>query len=80
MSCHVLLNFLDVHITKFLISANNRRFYKDCKVILSEPLITYHGLLVVAVEIKIVKKKKRSLGDFKVKWGNLTNENASLLA
>jgi len=56
------------------------RFCKDCKVIPREYLGTQHRLLVLNVELKCSKWKKRSVGEPRVKWWNLTKENAMNLA
>jgi len=42
-------------IDYFLIKVDNRKFYKDCKVIPSEYLGTQHRLLVLDVEFKCSK-------------------------
>ena len=44
---------------------------KDCKVISNEQLGTQHRLAVMDVEIRGLKRKKRHVGDPKVKWWNL---------
>ena len=59
---------IKTQIDYFLIRANNRRLCKDCKVIPSEYLGTQHRLLVLDVEFKGSKWKKRSIGDTRVKW------------
>ena len=51
------------------------RLCKDCKGIPSEYLEAQHRLLVIDVEIKSLKGKKRSVRDPKVTWWNLTKEN-----
>jgi len=66
---------IKTQIDHFLIRANRRRFCKDCKVIPSEYLGTQHRLLVLDVELKCSKWKKRSVGEPRVKWWNLTKEN-----
>ena len=67
-------------IDYFHIRADNRRLCKDCKVIPSEYLGTQHRLLVLDVEFKCTKWKKRSVRDPKVKWWNLTKENTRKLS
>jgi len=64
----------------FLIRADSWRFCKDSKVIPSEYLGTQHRLLVLDVEFKYSKWKKRRVGDPKVKWWSLTKENAEFLS
>jgi len=71
---------IKTQIDYFLIMADNRRFYKDCKVIPSEYLGTQHRLLLLDVEFKCLNLKKRSVGGLIVKWWNLTNENAMKLS
>jgi len=56
----------------FLMRAHNRREDKDCKVTASECLIMQHRLLVLAVRIKSLKRKRRRVADCKVRWWNLT--------
>ena len=67
-------------IDYFFIRADNRLVYKDYKVILSEQLGTQHQLLVMHVENRSSKRKKRLVSDPKIKWWNLTSENAIKLA
>jgi len=55
-------------IDYFLMRANNRRLYRDCKVISSECLITQHRLLVMDVQIRSPIRRKRTVGVYKVKW------------
>jgi len=71
---------LKTQIDYFLVSANHRRMCRDCKVIPSEFLGTQHRLLVIDVEIKGFKAKKRSVSAARVKWWNLTKENAFKLS
>jgi len=66
-------------IDYFLTKADNRRLCKDCKMIPSEYLGTQHRLLVLYVELKY-SKWKRSVGKPRVRWWNLTKENATKLA
>jgi len=49
-------------------------------VIPSECLGTQHRLLVMDLEMKSFKVKKRSGGVARVRWWNLTSENATKLA
>ena len=63
-----------------LIRANHRGLCRDCKVIPSECLGTQHRLLVMDLEMKSLKVKKRSGGVARVRWWNLTRENATKLA
>ena len=55
-------------IDYFLTRADSWRFCKDCKVIPSECIGSQHRLLVLDVEFKGSKWKKRSIGDTRVKW------------
>jgi len=71
---------LKTQIDYFLLRADSRRFCKDCKMIPSEYLETQHRLLVLDVEFKYLKWKKRRVGDTRVKWWTLTKENAVLLS
>ena len=71
---------LKTQIDYFLTRADSRRFCKDCKVIPSEYLGTQHRLLVLDVEFRCSKGKKRRVGDPRVKWWTLTKENAMLLS
>ena len=59
-----------------LISANHRSLCRDCKVISNECLGTQHRLLVLDLGVKGFKAEKRSGGVVRVKWWNLTKENA----
>jgi len=54
---------LNTQIDYFLVRAGSRRFCKDFKVIPSEYLRTQHRLLVLDVELKCSKWKKRRVGD-----------------
>jgi len=67
---------IKTQIDYFLIMADSRRLCKDFKVIPSEYLGTQHRLLVLDVEFKCSKWKRRSAGEPRVKWWNLTRENA----
>ena len=71
---------IKTQINYLLIRANNKRLCKDCKVIPSEYLGTHHRLLVLDVEFKCSNWKKRSFGYTRVKWWNLTKENATKLS
>jgi len=64
-------------IDYFLIRADSRRL---CKAIPNKYLGTQHRLLVLDVELKCSKWKKRSVREPRVKWWNLTKENALKLA
>ena len=64
----------------FLMRANSRRLCRDCKVIPSECLMTQHRLLVMDVEIRSTLRKKKTVGVYKVKWGNLNGENVTKLS
>ena len=55
------------HLDFFFMMAINRREYIDTKVIPSECLMMQHRLLVMDVEIKSLTKKRRSVGDCKLK-------------
>ena len=59
---------------------NKRRLCKDCKVLPSECLETQHRLLVMDLVIKSFKAKKRHMGVIRVRWWNLTRENATKLS
>ena len=72
--------FFKTQVDYFLIRADSRRCYKDCKVIPSEYLGTQHRLLVLDVEFKYSKRKKRRVADPRVKWWTFTKENAGLIA
>ena len=67
-------------IDYFLTRADHRRLCKDCKVIPSKYLGTQHRLLVLDVELNCSKWKKKIVREPKVKWWNLTKENAMKLA
>jgi len=67
-------------IDYFLIKANSMRMCKDCKVIPSECVGTQHKLLVMDMGIKSFKAKKRNVGVSRVRWWNLTRENATKLS
>jgi len=71
---------LKTQIDYFLIRADDQRSCKDCKVIPSEYLGTPHRLLVLDVEFKCSKWKKRRVEDSRVRWLTLTKENAGLLS
>ena len=80
---------ISVNMTKLIVLPNidyclmrtdSRRSCKDCKVIPSEYLGTQHRLLVLDAEFKCSKRKKRRVGDPRVKWCTLTKENAGLIA
>jgi len=66
---------LKTQIDYFLMTADSWRSCKDCKVIPSEYLRTQHTLLVLDVEFKCSKWKKRRAGDPRVKWWILAKEN-----
>jgi len=59
---------IKIQIEYFLTRAENRRLCKDCKVIPSENLGSQHRLLVLEVEFKCSKGRRRSDGDLRVKW------------
>jgi len=52
-------------IDYFLIRVGNRRWCKDCKVMLGWCLIMQHRLLLMDVEFKSLKRRKKSIGDFR---------------
>ena len=58
--------FINTQIDYFLMRADSRRFCQDCKVIPSEYLGTQHRFLVLDVEFKCSKWKKRSVGNPRV--------------
>jgi len=58
---------LKTQIDYFLMRADSRRSCKDCKAIPSEYLGTQYRLLVLDVEFKCSKWKKRRVGDPRVK-------------
>jgi len=64
----------------FLTRADSRRSCRDCKVIPSEFVRSQHRLLVLDLEFNGVKWKRTSVGDLRVKWWNLTKENATKLS
>jgi len=67
-------------IDYFLIEADNQRLCKDCKVIASKYLETQQRLLVLDVEFKWSRWKKRGVGDHRVKWWKLIKENTMKLS
>ena len=67
-------------IDYFLIRVNHRSMCKDCKVIPSECLGTRHRLLAMDLMFKSFKVKNKSIGMAKVRWWNLTKENAIKLS
>jgi len=71
---------LKTQIDYFLMRVDSWRFCKDCKMIPSEYLGTQHRLLVLDVEFKCSKWKKRRVGDARVKRWTLTKENTMLLS
>jgi len=64
----------------FLMRTDSRRLCKDCKVIPSEYIGSQHRLLVLDVELKCSRWRKRRVGDPRVKWWTLSKENASFLS
>ena len=72
--------FIKIQIDYFLIRVYNRKSCKDCKVIPTEYLGTQHRLLVLDVAFKFLKWKKSSVGVHRIKWRNLTKENAMRLS
>jgi len=58
---------IKTQIDYFRIGADSRTLYKDCKVITSEYLGTQHRLLVLDVELKCSKCKRRSVREPGVK-------------
>lgn len=70
---------LKTQIHYFLNRADSRRFCKDCKVIPSEYLGAQHRFLVLDVELICSKWKMRIVREPRVKWWNLTRENAMKL-
>jgi len=67
-------------IDYFLTRKENRRSYKDCKVIPSEFLGTQHRLLVLDVVCKYPRRTKRRVGEPRIMWWTLTKEQAGLIA
>lgn len=67
-------------IDYFLNRADSRRSCRDCKVIPNESVGSQYRLLVLDVEFNGVKWKRMGIGDLRVKWWNLTNENAMKLS
>ena len=67
---------LKTHIDYFLIRASNRSVCKNCKVLPREYLGTQHRLLALDVELKGSKRMRRTVGKPRIKWWNLTRENA----
>ena len=63
-----------------LIRASYRSLCRNCKVIPSECVGTQHRLLVMDLVTKRLKVKKRSGGAVRVRWWNLTRENAAKLS
>jgi len=68
------------HIDYFLTRADSQRLCRDCKVVPSEFVRSQHKLLVLDVEFNFVKWKRRGVMDLRVKWWNLTKENAMKLS
>jgi len=67
-------------IDYFLMRSNHRKMCKYCKVVPSKCLGTQHHLLVMDLVIRSFKAKKRSVDVARVKWWNLTKENAIKLS
>ncbi|KAH0668323.1 hypothetical protein KY285_029529 [Solanum tuberosum] len=59
-------------IDYLLLRKGDRGCCKDCKVIPSENLTTQHKLLVMDLEIKRDRRKKRVFDRPRIKWGGLT--------
>ena len=60
----------------FFLIRTSSSVYKDCKVLPSECLGSQHRLLVLDVELKGSIRKRRYAGEPRIKWWNLTRENA----
>jgi len=71
---------LRTQIDFFLTRADSRRLCKDCKVIRSEYIGSQHRLLVLDMELKCSRWRKRRVGDPRVKWWTLSKENAKFLS
>jgi len=71
---------LKTQIDYFLTKVNSQRPCRDCKVIPREFVGSRHRLLVLDVEFKCVKWKRRGVGNLRAKWWNLTKENAMKLS
>jgi len=67
-------------IDYFLIRANSQRWCQDCKVLPSECLTTQHRLLVLDLDIQGAIRRKRKDRVYKMKWSNLSGENARKLS
>ena len=67
-------------IDYFLMRANSKRWCRDCKVLPSECLTMQHRLLMLDVDIRGAIRRKRKAGEYKVKWSNLSGENARKLS
>ena len=67
-------------IDYLLMKVDNKRSCKDCKVILSECLMIRHMQLVMDMEFKSLKRKKKNVADFMVEWWNLTSEHETKLS
>jgi len=67
-------------IDYFLMRASRRRWCRDFKVLPSECLTSQHRLLVLDVDIWGAMRRKRKVGEYKVKWWNLSRENTSKLS
>jgi len=59
---------IKTQIDYFLIRASSKRLCKNCKMIPNEYLGTQHRLLVLDVELKCSKWKRRSAEEPRVKW------------
>jgi len=55
-------------IDYFLMRANSRRLYRDCKVIPCECLTMQHRLLVLDIEVLSSIKRKRTGEGYRVRW------------
>lgn len=66
-------------IDYFLLRLGDKSICKDCKVLPRDFVGSNYKLLVMDVQIKGWRRKKWSLGDLRVKWWNLTSDNAAKL-
>ncbi|XP_070041242.1 uncharacterized protein [Nicotiana tomentosiformis] len=66
-------------IDYLLLRRCNKGLCEDCKVILSENLVTQHTLLVMDVGIMVKKNKRFVQGQLRIRWGVLTKDNAQEL-
>ena len=62
-------------IDYFLVRRARRTSYKDCKVIPGESAVTQHRLLVLDFRKTKVWRRRRPVGEARIKWWKLVGEN-----